>query len=40
MTDLYEALRAAMTPDGRVRLTRELLVVPRVGSPRKVGGER
>lgn len=25
MTDLYEALRAAMTPDGRVRLTRELL---------------
>lgn len=25
MTDLYEAIRAAMTPDGRVRLTRELL---------------
>lgn len=25
MTDLYDALRAAMTPDGRVRLTRELL---------------
>ncbi|MBK8260179.1 MAG: hypothetical protein IPK80_02445 [Nannocystis sp.] len=25
MTDLYEALRAAVTPDGRVRLTRELL---------------
>lgn len=25
MTDLYKALRAAMTPDGRVRMTRELL---------------
>lgn len=25
MTDLYEAIRAAMTPDGRVRMTLELL---------------
>jgi len=39
MTDLYEALRAAMTPDGRVRLTRELLTAMHEEGERRERGE-
>lgn len=39
MTDLYEALRAAMTPDGRVRLTRELLTAMHEEGERRRRGE-
>lgn len=39
MTDLYEALRAAMTPDGRVRMTRELLTAMHEEGERRERGE-
>lgn len=39
MTDLYEALRAAIAPDGRVRLTLPLLTAMREESERRERGE-
>lgn len=39
MTDLYEALRAAIAPDGRVRLTLPLLTAMREESERRDRGE-
>ena len=39
MTDLYEALRAAIAPDGRVRLTLPLLTAMREESERREIGE-
>jgi hypothetical protein len=39
MTDLYEALRAAIAPDGRVRLTLPLLTAMREEAERRERGE-
>jgi hypothetical protein len=39
MTDLYEALRAAIAPDGRVRLTLPLLTAMREEAERRERGQ-